>query len=188
MEDGLSVCRPTTSLDAIAGSTLVFEAIIENKNIKLDVLKKIDALCPDAYYLTNTSSIPIGVINEGVPLNGRIIGYHFYNPPAVQKLLELITPAGTSSQSWSSWARNWPRGSGRRSSSPTTSPASSATATSCATSYMRRSEVKRLSAEFGETEAIYMMNRVSQDFLVRPMGIFQLSTTWASTSAGSSCR
>ena len=173
VEDGLSVCRPTTSLDAIAGSTLVFEAIIEDKNIKLDVLKKIDALCPGAYYLTNTSSIPIGVINEGVPLNGRIIGYHFYNPPAVQKLLELITPAGVKPELVELGQELAKRlrkkvflandiagfiGNGH---------------------FMRdilhaTSEVKRLSAEFGETEAVYMMNRVSQEFLVRPMGIFQL--------------
>ena len=79
VEEALSFCRPTTSLEAIKGAKLVFEAIIEDSKIKLDVLKKVDALCPDAYYLTNTSSIPIRVIDEGVPLGGRIIGYHFYN-------------------------------------------------------------------------------------------------------------
>ena len=46
VEEALSFCRPTTSLEAIKGSTLIFEAIIEDKRIKLDVLKKIDALCP----------------------------------------------------------------------------------------------------------------------------------------------
>lgn len=173
VEDGLSVCRPTTSLNAIAGSTLVFEAIIEDKKVKLEVLKKIDALCPDAYYLTNTSSIPIGVINEGVPLKGRIIGYHFYNPPAVQKLLELITPAGVKPELVELGQELAKRlrkkvflandiagfiGNGH---------------------FMRdilhaTSEVRRLKSEFGETEAVYMMNRVSQEFLVRPMGIFQL--------------
>ena len=35
-------------------------------------------------------------------------------------------------------------------------------------------EVERLAAECGFVEAVYMVNRVSQDFLVRPMGIFQL--------------
>jgi 3-hydroxyacyl-CoA dehydrogenase len=173
VEDGLSVCRPTTSLDAIAGSTLVFEAIIEDKKIKLDVLKKVDALCPGAYYLTNTSSIPIGIIDEGVPLGGRIIGYHFYNPPAVQKLLELISPKGVKPELVELGTELAKRlrkkvflandiagfiGNGH---------------------FMRdilhaTSEVKRLAAEHGETEAVYMMNKVSQDFLIRPMGIFQL--------------
>ena len=173
VEEALSFCRPTTSLEAIKGSTLIFEAIIEDKNIKLDVLKKIDALCPDAYYLTNTSSIPIGVIDKGVPLNGRIIGYHFYNPPAVQKLLELISPKGVKpelvevGQELAGKLRKKVFlandiagfiGNGH---------------------FMRdilhaTSEVKRLAQEAGEAEAAYMMNRVSQEFMVRPMGIFQL--------------
>ena len=173
VEDGLSVCRPTTSLDAIAGSTLVFEAIIEDKAVKLDVLKKVDALCPDAYCLTNTSSIPIGTIDKGVPLNGRIIGYHFYNPPAVQKLLELISPEGVKPEVAELGVELAKRlrkkvfhandiagfiGNGH---------------------FMRdilhaTSEVKRLAAVHSETEAVYVMNKVSQDFLIRPMGIFQL--------------
>jgi len=173
VENGLSVCRPTTSLDAIAGSTLVFEAIIEDKKIKLEVLKKVDALCPDAYYLTNTSSIPIGTVDKGVPLNGRIIGYHFYNPPAVQKLLELISPKGVKPELVELGQELAKRlrkkvflandiagfiGNGH---------------------FMRdilhaTSEVKRLSAEHGETESIYLMNKVSQDLMIRPMGIFQL--------------
>lgn len=173
VDQALSVCRPTTSLDAIEGSKLVFEAIIEDEKVKLDVLKKVDRLCPDAYYLTNTSSIPIGVIDRGVPLNGRIIGYHFYNPPAVQKLLELISPEGVEPELVELGQELATRlrkkvfmandiagfiGNGH---------------------FMRdilhaTSEVKRLAKDHGETGAIYMMNRVSQEFLVRPMGIFQL--------------
>ncbi|MFC1782500.1 3-hydroxyacyl-CoA dehydrogenase NAD-binding domain-containing protein, partial [Planctomycetota bacterium] len=45
----------------------------------------------DAYFLTNTSSIPISAAAEKAGLGGRLIGYHFYNPPAVQRLLEIIT-------------------------------------------------------------------------------------------------
>jgi 3-hydroxyacyl-CoA dehydrogenase len=173
VDDGLSVCRPTTSLEAVAGSRLVFEAIIEDEKVKLNILGKVDKLCPDAYYLTNTSSIPIGVIDKSVPLNGRIIGYHFYNPPAVQKLLELISPAGVKPdlvELGKELAKRLRKkvflandiagfiGNGH---------------------FMRdilhaTSEVKTLAGEFGETEAIYMMNRVSQEFLIRPMGIFQL--------------
>ena len=173
VEEALSFCRPTTSLQAIMGSKLIFEAIIEDKSIKLDVLKKIDALCPDAYYLTNTSSIPIGVIDEGVPLSGRIIGYHFYNPPAVQKLLELISPKSVKPELVELGVELAKRlrkkvflandiagfiGNGH---------------------FMRdilhaTSEVKKLAQEAGEAEAVYMMNKVSQEFMVRPMGIFQL--------------
>jgi 3-hydroxyacyl-CoA dehydrogenase len=39
---------------------------------------------------TNTSSIPIADLNRAASLDGVIIGLHFYNPPAVQKLIEII--------------------------------------------------------------------------------------------------
>src|SRR6185295_15214336 len=50
---------------------------------------------PDAYFLTNTSSIPISALSQSAELGGRLLGYHFYNPPAVQKLVEVITARNT---------------------------------------------------------------------------------------------
>ncbi|MBM3307299.1 MAG: 3-hydroxyacyl-CoA dehydrogenase family protein [Candidatus Eisenbacteria bacterium] len=173
VDGAMSIARPSSKLESVAGSRLIFEAIIESKGIKIDVFRKLDALCPGAYYLTNTSSIPITVLDEGANLGGRIIGYHFYNPPAVQKLLELI-------------------------SSKRTLPAVVELGTELAGRLRKKvflandiagfignghfmrdilhatGEVRRLSGELGETGAVYAMNRISQDFLVRPMGIFQL--------------
>ncbi|MFH1502152.1 MAG: 3-hydroxyacyl-CoA dehydrogenase family protein [Candidatus Eisenbacteria bacterium] len=171
--EAMSVVRPSSKLESVAGSRLIFEAIIEDKNIKIDVLSKLDAICPDAYYLTNTSSIPITVLDEGVGLRGRIIGYHFYNPPAVQKLLELISSRRTLPEvveMGTALARRLRKkvflandiagfiGNGH---------------------FMRdilhaTQEAGLLAGELGETGAIYAMNRVSQDYLIRPMGIFQL--------------
>ncbi|MCK4819128.1 3-hydroxybutyryl-CoA dehydrogenase, partial [bacterium] len=74
---------------------MVFEAIVEDKNVKINILNKLNDMCStETFYFTNTSSIPIHILDEGVGLDGRIIGFHFYNPPAVQKLAELI-PAET---------------------------------------------------------------------------------------------
>jgi 3-hydroxyacyl-CoA dehydrogenase len=173
VEDALSVLRPSTSLDSVAGSTLVFEAIIEDETIKIDVLKKVDALCPDAYYLTNTSSIPIGILDEGVGLGGRIVGYHFYNPPAVQRLLELITTKATRPEV-AELGRELAKRLKKK-----VFPANDIAGFIGNGHFMRdilhaTSEVKRLAGEMSEVEAIYVMNRVSQDYLVRPMGIFQL--------------
>ena len=173
VDEAMSCVRPSTSPESAAGARLIFEAIIENKDIKVDVFRRLDALCPDAYYLTNTSSIPIAVLDEGANLGGRIVGYHFYNPPAVQKLLELIATKRTRPELVSLAVELAGRlrkkvfrandiagfiGNGH---------------------FMRdivhaTGEVTRLTGELGETGAIYAMNRVSQDFLIRPMGIFQL--------------
>jgi 3-hydroxyacyl-CoA dehydrogenase len=173
VEDALSVLRPSRSLESAAGSKLVFEAIIEDEKIKIDVLKRVDALCPDAYYLTNTSSIPIGILDRGVGLGGRIIGYHFYNPPAVQRLLELITTKNTKPEVVELGGELAKRLRKR------VFPANDIAGFIGNGHFMRdilhaTSEVKRLSKEMSEAEAIYVMNRVSQDLLVRPMGIFQL--------------
>ncbi|MCJ7612658.1 MAG: 3-hydroxyacyl-CoA dehydrogenase NAD-binding domain-containing protein, partial [Candidatus Aminicenantes bacterium] len=91
VDDVLSVVRPSTQLEAAYKATLVFEAINENPDLKVKLLSQIKSHnTKDAWFLTNTSSIPISELNDRVKLGGRIVGFHFYNPPAVQKLVELI--------------------------------------------------------------------------------------------------
>lgn len=173
VDDAMSLVRPSTKLESVAGSHLIFEAIIENKGIKIDVLRKLDAICPGAYYLTNTSSIPITVLDGGAGLGGRIIGYHFYNPPAVQKLLELISSKNTLPDV----VKTGTELAGRL--RKKVFRANDIAGFIGNGHFMRdilhaTQEVKKLTADLGETGAIYAMNRVSQDYLVRPMGIFQL--------------
>jgi 3-hydroxyacyl-CoA dehydrogenase len=92
----MSVLRPSTEMNATAEAKLIFEAVFEDEKLKIDLLGKARTIAdPDAWYLTNTSSIPIGGLDQKLELGGRIVGYHFYNPPAVQKLLELITSENT---------------------------------------------------------------------------------------------
>ncbi len=173
VEDAMAILRPSTLLESAAGSKLVFEAIVEDESVKLDVLRKVDALCPDAFYLTNTSSIPIRVLDGGAGLGGRIVGYHFYNPPAVQRLLELITTQDTKPELVelaTELAKRLRKKVFR----------ANDIAGFIGNGHFMRDilhatrEVARLAGEMGEPEAIYVMNRVSQDFMIRPMGIFQL--------------
>ncbi len=176
VEESLSVIRPSTTLETVKGARLIFEAIIEDKGIKFDVLRKVDALCgPETYYLTNTSSIPIGVLDEGAGLGGRIIGYHFYNPPAVQRLLELITTKSTRPELVEMG------GAIAKRLRKKVFPANDIAGFIGNGHFMRdilhaTSEVARLMSEesMTEVEAIYVVNTVSQDLLIRPMGIFQL--------------
>jgi 3-hydroxyacyl-CoA dehydrogenase len=174
VDDATSLLRPSTTLETVAGARLVFEAIIEDESVKIDVLKKIDPICtPETFYLTNTSSIPIGVLDDGVSLKGRIVGYHFYNPPAVQKLLELITTSGTRTD-LVEMAQELAKRLRKK-----VIRANDVAGFVGNGHFMRdilhaTGEVARLTQDMSEPEAIYVMNRVSQDFLVRPMGIFQL--------------
>jgi 3-hydroxyacyl-CoA dehydrogenase len=166
--------RTGTDLNIAKDSHMVFEAIVENADTKVSVLKKLNEICkPDTFYFTNTSSIPIKLLNDKVGLKGRIIGYHFYNPPAVQKLVELILPKGINPQ-----LKDTALELGKRL-RKTLIPSNDIAGFIGNGHFMRDglhaiSEVEKLEKEVGQVQAIYMLNKVSQDFLIRPMGIFQL--------------
>jgi 3-hydroxyacyl-CoA dehydrogenase len=170
----LLLVRPSVDLEAAAGARLVFEAVFEDENLKIDLLGRVKSVAdPDAWYLTNTSSIPIGGLDEKLELGGRIVGYHFYNPPAVQKLLELITSKRTLPELKDSGEQLAKR-LGKK-----VIPANDVAGFIGNGHFMRDglhaiSVADRLRGGGDWAPALYKMNRVSQDWLLRPMGIFQL--------------
>jgi len=170
----LSQLRPSTDLAAAGGARLVFEAVFENEDLKVKLLSQARKVAdPDAWYLTNTSSIPIGGLSKKLELGGRIVGYHFYNPPAVQKLLELITTRETLPELKEA-AQTLAQRLGKK-----VFPANDIAGFIGNGHFMRDglyaiSEVERLRQGGAYAPALYKINRVSQDWLVRPMGIFQL--------------
>jgi 3-hydroxyacyl-CoA dehydrogenase len=174
IEDVLAVVRPTTRLEAAYGANLVFEAASENPDLKVRLLGQIRAENQkDAWFLTNTSSIPIHELDEKAGLGGRLIGFHFYNPPAVQKLVEVIRAKSTRPE-LADFAGQYAKKLRK-----TVVPSNDVAGFIGNGHFMRDalygiSEVERLAGEFGFVDAVYMINKVSQDFLIRPMGIFQL--------------
>jgi 3-hydroxyacyl-CoA dehydrogenase len=174
IEDVLAVVRPTTRLEAAYEAGLVFEAVNENPGLKVKLLSEIKAhATKEAWFLTNTSSIPISELDAKVGLDGRIIGFHFYNPPAVQKLVEIIQ-AGTTRPELAEFAAQFAKKLRK-----TVVPSNDVAGFIGNGHFMRDAlygiaEVERLAADHGFVEAVTMVNRVSQEFLIRPMGIFQL--------------
>jgi 3-hydroxyacyl-CoA dehydrogenase len=174
IEDVLAVVRPSTRLEAAYDARLVFEAVNENPDLKVRLLSLVKTHGrADAWFLTNTSSIPISELDGRVGLEGRIIGFHFYNPPAVQKLVELIRAASTVPE-LAAFAGEFAKKLRK-----TVVPSHDVAGFIGNGHFMRdalyaASEVDRLAGEFGFTDSVYMINRVSQDWLIRPMGIFQL--------------
>jgi 3-hydroxyacyl-CoA dehydrogenase len=174
VEDVLAFVRPTTRIEAAYGSTLVFEAVNENPDLKGKLLTEIkDRNTRDAWFLTNTSSIPISELDAKVGLGGRIIGFHFYNPPAVQKLVEVIR-GGTTLPELADFAAEYAKKLRK-----TVVPSNDVAGFIGNGHFMRDAlhaiaEVERLGREYGFVDAVYMINKVSQDLLIRPMGIFQL--------------
>lgn len=87
---------PAASLDELAGAELVIEAAPERLALKRELFQKLAAVCPDAILATNTSSLSVAAIAEGVPSPERVLGMHFFNPPVAMKLVELVRAPKTS--------------------------------------------------------------------------------------------
>jgi 3-hydroxyacyl-CoA dehydrogenase len=174
--DVMNVVRPSTAIEVAYQSNIIFEAIIENKDIKVKLFSQIDKnSLATPWFFTNTSSVPINILENEAGLDGRILGFHFYNPPAVQRLVELITTDKTKKEVEEfalAYADKLKK---------VIVPSNDHAGFIGNGHFMRDAihgltEAEALSKEKNIPlyKAIYMINKVSQDYLVRPMGIFQL--------------
>ncbi len=174
VNDAMSVLRLGTDLGAVKDSKIIFEAVLEDKDLKVSLLKNMEKMVsPDTVYFTNTSSIPISVLNKDANLGGRIIGFHFYNPPAVQRLVELISPESTKPE-----LKDMALEMAKRLRKKIV-PSNDIAGFIGNGHFLRDGlyairEAKKLAGEYTLPGALYAMNKVSQDLLVRPMGILQL--------------
>jgi len=174
INDVISIIRPTINIEAAYHSNIIFEAASENQELKKKLFTQIDQnSLYKPWFFTNTSSIPIKVLNKDSNLSGRILGFHFYNPPAVQKLVELITIT-ENSREMIDFAENF-----AKSLKKVVVPSNDYAGFIGNGHFMRDAlhgigEVNLLMKNYSFVESVYMINKVTQDFLVRPMGIFQL--------------
>ena len=87
----------TLRLEDFRECTLVIEAAPEQLDLKRDVFKKLDALCgPEALLATNTSSFSVTAIAGATRQPERVVGMHFFNPPPLMALVEIIRGDRTS--------------------------------------------------------------------------------------------
>ena len=81
---------------AVAGADMVIEAIPEKLELKQSVFNQVAEACDTPpIYATNTSSLSVDRIAEGLPTPERVIGTHFFNPVHIMKLLEVVRGAKT---------------------------------------------------------------------------------------------
>ncbi len=90
--------RPTTDLEtALQGAQLVVEAATENPQLKLDLYHKVSEHLPQGAILaSNTSSISITLLGSATKNPENVAGMHFFNPPQLMPLIEVIRGAKTS--------------------------------------------------------------------------------------------
>jgi 3-hydroxybutyryl-CoA dehydrogenase len=84
-------------LDDFAGCRLVIEAVPEKMDLKREVFKKLDAFCgPDTLLATNTSSFSVTAIAGATEKPERVLGLHYFNPPPLMALVEVVRGERTS--------------------------------------------------------------------------------------------
>jgi 3-hydroxybutyryl-CoA dehydrogenase len=84
------------SLDGLSDCDLVIEAAPEDLDLKRRLFADLEKACgPDAVLATNTSSLRVSEIAAGSQLPGRICGMHFFNPPVLMRLVEVVSGDGT---------------------------------------------------------------------------------------------
>jgi 3-hydroxybutyryl-CoA dehydrogenase len=80
-----------SSIADLAGCDLVIEAAPEDLDLKRRIFGEVAEACgPQTLLATNTSSLRVGDIAAGVPGPERLIGMHFFNPPPLMRLVEVV--------------------------------------------------------------------------------------------------
>jgi len=88
----LARITPIDQLQQAAGARIAIEAIVEDLATKRALFRDLEALlADDAILATNTSSISVTAIANGLKHPGRLVGMHFFNPVPLMKLVEVIS-------------------------------------------------------------------------------------------------
>jgi 3-hydroxybutyryl-CoA dehydrogenase len=90
----------TTALQDVAGQAdLVIEAIIEEQEVKAGLFKQLNGLCePSVIFASNTSQLSITELGRSSGRPDRFVGMHWFNPPALMKLIEIPRGMETSEE------------------------------------------------------------------------------------------
>lgn len=91
LEETVERITPVDSLSQLPQSALVIEAVREDLDTKRSLFAQLaERQRPDTVLATNTSSLDVSAIAEGLPQPERVIGLHFFNPPPVMRLVEVV--------------------------------------------------------------------------------------------------
>ncbi len=93
----LSRFQGLTDLNNLSDRDLIIEAVFEEIDLKKEVFKKLNTICPnETVFASNTSYLNVNEIAEVVSNPERVIGLHFFSPANIMKLLEIVVAEKTS--------------------------------------------------------------------------------------------
>lgn len=86
-----------TDVAALKDCDIVIEAVTEDLELKNDLWKQLDALCPaHTIFASNTSSLTIAAMASATKRADRFVGLHFFNPVPLMQLVEVVRTVTTS--------------------------------------------------------------------------------------------
>lgn len=90
---------PATGYAKAADADVIVEAVFEDMDIKKEVLGALDEAAPErAIFASNTTSLSITEMASATSRPEKVVGVHFFNPPLVMKLVEIMPGLGTSNE------------------------------------------------------------------------------------------
>jgi 3-hydroxybutyryl-CoA dehydrogenase len=90
-EAALARLNSDTIIEVLERCDLVIEAAPERLELKRDIFERLARISrPETVLATNTSSLSVTAIAATVPHPNRVVGMHFFNPPALMKLVEIV--------------------------------------------------------------------------------------------------
>lgn len=99
MDSVLSRMNWSTDLNIARESNFVIEAVFENPDLKKEIFKNLDSICPPETILaTNTTALSVSEIASATQRPDKVIGMHFFNPAVIMKLVEIIRGDETSEE------------------------------------------------------------------------------------------
>ena len=97
VEEIMERIKTTTRVELADSADFVFEAVVENLEIKQDLFARLDKICPPHTILgTNTSAIPVTEIAVATQRIDRVVGTHFFSPVPMMKAVEIVKGLGSS--------------------------------------------------------------------------------------------
>ena len=100
VEEIIGRIQGTTDLNAVKDADSVIEAIFEDEKVKGELFARLDKICePKTIFATNTSSFYVGNLAKWTKRPDRFVGTHYFFHPAKNRLVEIISHAGTSEES-----------------------------------------------------------------------------------------
>jgi 3-hydroxybutyryl-CoA dehydrogenase len=97
--EALSAIEVSRNFGVLASADFIIESAYEDLSVKREILKKLDAIVhPDVILATNTSSLSITSMASFTKTPESVVGMHFFNPPLLMQLVEIVRGTQTSDE------------------------------------------------------------------------------------------